>query len=349
MMKSYKFGDNGRKKWSKILLFACMFIGLMVIAAIIGVKTLYEQNLKPVDQNSDAEVAFVVDSGDTVALIAANLKSKDLIRSEHAFNQYVRSNQLGESFIAGTYSLKQSYDVETIVDYLITGKVDTALCTILPGQTIDQIKQHFQDKCGFSEVDVIAGFKLDNFKDHPALVDKPKNAGLDGYLYPDSYELVSGTKVATIIEQSLDEMAETLSPDIRQGITNQGLSVYEGINLAAIVENEVTGVDPSGKPNNDRPKVAQVFIKRLNEGIKLESNATDELSAEYDTYSIEGLPPAPITNVSLSSLKAVASPANTNYLYFVSGCDGITRFSETFEKHQAYINAHGVNDTASCN
>ena len=74
----------------------------------------------------------------------------------------------------------------------------------------------------------------------------------------------------------------------------------------------------------------------------LQSNATDQHPDEYDTYNIAGLPPGPISNVSRSSLQAVAAPAGTDYLYFVAGCDGTTRFSETIDQHEALKSQFGI-------
>lgn len=143
-------------------------------------------------------------------------------------------------------------------------------------------------------------------------------------MYPDSFQKLSDTPAETIIRQSLDEMDEHLSPDVQKGFAAQGLSVYQGIVLASIVEKEVPH-------DNDRPIVAQVFLKRLRENIKLESDAT---SPYFNTYNKAGLPPMPISNVTVSSLRAVAYPANTNYLFFVSGDDGATHFSYTKAEHE---------------
>src|SRR5690606_37142837 len=105
---------------------------------------------------------------------------------------------------------------------------------------------------------------------HPALEGKPLGASLEGYLYPESFQRTGATTVQSIISQSLDEMAEALTPDIRAGIAAQGLSIHEGIILASIVGKEVSGKNPA-----DRPQAAQVFLKRLKIGMRLQSNATD--------------------------------------------------------------------------
>lgn len=336
-MKSYKINKHKSRHWPKLLLFFGIAMFLLAFAGFFGIKNLYQRNLQAVDSSAQDDVIFVIESGKSAPEIADNLEKQELIRSARAFNQYIRSRELGESFIAGTYRLQQSMSVQTIVEYLTEGKVAVDLFTILPARNLEQIKAAFI-KEGYTEAEVTAAFNPSLYDGHPALVDKPTGASLEGFLYADSYQMLRGeTKPETIIEQSLDEMAEALTPEIRAGIAAQGLSVYQGIVLASIVEREV-----STKSAADRPQAAQVFLKRLRVGMPLQSNATDDYPAEYDTYSIPALPPGPISNVSASSLQAVANPSKTDYLYFVAGCDGITRYSNTVDQHENLKSQHGI-------
>ena len=131
------------------------------------------------------------------------------------------------------------------------------------------------------------------------------------------------------------------------------MTTHQAVILASIVEREVS------KPE-DRAQVAQVFLKRIKMGMKLQSDATASYGAvlngedinnmtssqilnynsAYNTYLNTGLPPGPISNVSEASLKAVANPAQTDWLYFVSGDDKVTYFSKTLEEHEALVQQH---------
>jgi len=346
-MKQYKFGMEGKPKWRRSLLFLATLLIVGAVAGFIGIRSLYMSNLQAVNPLATEDIVYVLQSGATTPQIAKGLREKTLIRSTAAFEQYVRTNEVGQDFKAGTYLLKQSQDVATIIGILTEGRVAANLFTILPGKRLDQIKATFIE-VGFTQSEVDFALDPNNYTNHPALVDKPVEATLEGYLYPDSYEFLLGTtKPQTIIGQSLDEMAEALTPETRAGIAAQGLSVYQGIILASIVEREVGAVDSNGVPNNNRPKAAQVFLKRLREGMRLESNTTDNFPDEYNTYSIMGLPPTPVSNITKNSLEAVIVPANTNYLFFVSGKDCVTRFSENNSQHESYIQQHGV--ATDCN
>jgi UPF0755 protein len=335
-VKAYRIGKGNGRRWPKIALFMSIAAILLIIGAAVGVRTVYMNNLQARDAAANTDIIFVVGNGDTVDKIADGMEDQAIIRSAWAFTQYVRTRELTESFKAGTYRLKANMDVPEIAEILTEGKVAMDLFTILPGKRVEQIKADFLED-GFDETEVDRALNPELYTGHPALVDKPAGASLDGYLYPDSYQKIATTTPQIIIGQSLDEMAEALTPDIRAGISAQGLSVYRGIIMASLVEKEVSGNNPA-----DRPQVAQVFLKRLELGMLLQSNATDALPDEYDTYSIEGLPPGPISNVTTSSLQAVATPAQSEYLYFVAGKDCVTRYSYTVEQHDQLKQQHGI-------
>jgi len=163
-------------------------------------------------------------------------------------------------------------------------------------------------------------------------------------------------------------MAEALSPEVTAGFAAQGLSVYEGVTIASIVEKEIPA-NPL-KVTEDRQKAAQVFLKRKAIGMKLGSDVTacygaimagamkpgdncDDFvfyDSSYNTRLHTGMPPGPISNVSKSSLQAVASPADTDYLFFVAGQDCVTRFSNTNAEHEALVDKYGLSTQgASCN
>jgi UPF0755 protein len=199
------------------------------------------------------------------------------------------------------------------------------LVTIIPGQRLDEIRTTLLNY-GFSEADVDEALNPATYAGHSALDDKPAGASLEGYTYPDSYQKTAATKPSQIIANALEEMEHYLSPGLRAAFAQQGLSTYEAIVLASVLEEEV--------PGPDRPQAAQVFLKRLREGMRLESDATKHYFNSYEKY---GLPPTPVSNATVISLEAVAHPADTDWLYFVSGDDGTTHFSRTLAEHEAAV------------
>jgi peptidoglycan lytic transglycosylase G len=347
---------RGRKQkdWRKITLITIVVLALVAIGSVLLIRRTYNQNLRPVS-TSQKSVVFTVPEGASVRQVAASLQQEGLIRASWAFEWYFRTNSLGDLLKAGTYSLRPDMSVKEIADIITEGTVTTNQITILPGRRIDQLKTSLINS-GFSVADVEAALKPSAYANHPALVDKPVKASLEGYIFPETFQKTATTKPQTIIKASLDELNKVLTPKLRADITRQGLTVHEGIILASIVEKE------TGK-EEDKPVIAQVFLRRLREGHRLQSDATagygavlngeiDSLTGDqilsydspYNTYANDGLPPGPISNFNKSSLEAVAKPANSNYLYFVAGEDCVTRFSHTLEEHNSLIQQHGVRE-----
>lgn len=360
MMKAYRFRVNKKRRWSKIFTVLGIVIALLGVGGLVGARYLYNQNLRAVSTSAEVqEVVYAVPKGATLDEIAKGLKDKQLIRAAWAFTRYVRSNELSDSLQAGTYKFQTSQDVASIVKDLVDGKVDVQLFTIFPTQRLDEIRKSLIDDGKFSAKDVDAALSPSRYADHPALVDKPTASSLEGYLYPDSYQRVAETKPETIVSAALDEMAEALTPEIRAGIARQGLSVHEGIIIASIVEQEIPA-EPLA-PKADRRQAAQVFLKRKSMNIELGSDMTAFYGAAvdgvadpresrnvfypspYNTRLNSGMPPGPIGNVTKDGLDCVAFPADTDFLYFVSGDGedfGNTYFSKTLAEHEALTAKH---------
>lgn len=325
----FTLGKSRRSRSRYIATVAVIVIVIMLVFSAIVVRKSYMTNLQPLSTTSKTHV-ITVQPGATTSEVADLLKTKSIIKSDWAFEWYVRNNQVRDEIKAGTYILDQNQSVSEIVEKLVKGQVATDLATILPGQDLEQIKASLI-KSGFSATDVDAALDPTQYSNHPALVDKPKDASLEGYLYPESFQKTADTSAKQIIKNSLDEMQLRLTPEVRQAISKRGLTLHQAITLGSIVEQEVSRPD-------DRATVAQVFDKRLREGMRLESDATNDYAKKdprYDTYQIGALPPGPIGNVSESSILAVAYPAQTDWLFFVSGDDGKTHFSKTLDEHQA--------------
>lgn len=333
-----------RRDWRAILTTIVIFGVVGLVGTVWWTRHYYTENLKPVSANQQT-ASVTIPPGYTLKQTADLLKNKRIIRNALVFEQYVRSVDASDKIKAGTYALSPSYSVQEIVSIITEGKVKTNLVTILPGQTLIEIKKSFLN-AGFDSQDIENAFSPEQYADHPALVDKPTTASLEGYLYPESFQKTANTKASTIVKSALDEMQKRLTPDLRAAIARQGLSIYDAIKLGSIVEKEVS-------QNGDRAQVAQVFLKRLREDRKLESDATARYGAQlagqassvfysspYNTYENAGLPPGPISNVSESALQAVAYPAKTDWLYFVSGDDGKTYFSRTLAEHEALTAQH---------
>lgn len=330
---------------AKLTIISVTVLVAVILAAAVMVRITYDRALQPVSDSQNI-VLVEIPSGSSVEEIADTLKDKGVIKESWAFEWYVRNSPLKEELKAGTYALRPSQDVPEIVEILAQGVVATDLVTIVPGARIDQVRAALINS-GFKPADVDAALDPAQYAGHPALVDKPVDANLEGYLYPESFQKTEGqTTPQEVVKASLDEMAKRLTPAWRQAVAAQGLSVHQAITLASIVEQEVSNA-------TDRPVVAQVFLKRLRDGMPLQSDVTVlygaikdgkkptlKYDSAYNTFTNNGLPVGPISNVSEGSLNAVANPAATQYVFFVAGDDGKTYFAVTGEEHQTNVDKY---------
>lgn len=334
------------KRWRTWILACITILAIVIGGGVVAIRHIYNDNLKPVNNAQDI-ILVEIASGATPHEIATLLEEKGVIKAAWAFEWYIRNQGVRDQLKAGTYALRSSLSTEEVVKVITGGDVATDTITILPAQRIDQLREYFINE-GFTPDVVAKALDPASYVGHPALVDKPVDATLEGYIYPETFQRTADTALQDIITASLDELNKTLTPSLRAAINKQGLTIHEGIILASVIENEVM-------TQEDREKAAQVFLRRLRENIALESDVTAKYgaildgqepsiiySSPYNSYENPGLPPGPISNVGKSSLKAVANPAATNFLFFVAGNDCKTRFSETIDQHEALQEQYGV-------
>lgn len=337
-MHNYSRYPKRRNIPRRILLILFTLI-LLVVAGVFAARHIYNNDLGPVSSSQTTQVV-TIKTGSSTKEIANVLATKHLIRSAWAFELYVHSKQLGDKLQAGTYAFSADQGTVSIIGTLTKGVVTTKLVTILPGRRIDQVRADLIND-GFSPAAVDKALGADQYSDVPALAYKPASASLEGLMFPDSFQRTADTNPSVIIRESLVEMGQHLTPDIQAAFAHEGLTTYQGLTLASILEKEVS------KPT-DRAQAAQVFLKRMQMGMMLGSdvtayygaliaghNPTTTYDSAYNTLIHTGLPPTPISSVSDSSLQAATHPATTNWLYFVSGDDGNTYFSTNLQDHQA--------------
>ena len=223
--------------------------------------------------------------------------------------------------------------------------------TIRPGETIFDIKKNLTE-VGYAATEVEEAFSADY--DFAFLKSRPEGATLEGYLFGETHEFYKSATVKEILEEYLKGMNNVITENnLEAKYAEQGLSLYEGITLASIVQKEASA--------SEHPTVAQVFLSRMAYGIPLGSDVTvsyalDVVDPDRQTYSdnqsalkvdscyntrlYAGLPCGPISNPGLSALLAVAEPSDTSYLYFLTGDDGVMYYSSTEAEHNQNAALH---------
>ena len=230
-------------------------------------------------------------------------------------------------------------------------KAEVFSFTILPGETIMDVKKKLLE-LGYSAEEIEAAFNAQY--DYSFLAGRPEGASLEGYLFGETHEFYKGETVENILREYLGLMGKVIEENnLEARYGERGLTLFEGITLASVVQKEAK--------TPDQPTVAQVFLSRIASGIPLGSDVTVSYAVDlvdpnreiynnnYDALRIEscyntryhtGFPCGPISNPGLSALLAVAEPTDTEYLYFLTGDDGLMYYSYTESEHNQTIHAH---------
>ncbi len=329
---------KNRKKLWLILVGVIIILAVIVIGAIYS---YYQAELQPASNDTTKHVRVTIKSGETPAVIATQLQSAGVIRSSWAFALYTKLSHTENTLKAGTYSLQPSLSTQGIVDHLANGKVDTFDVTFLPGDTIDSNRQKLID-LGYSAADVDAA--LHESYTGPLFATKPAGSDLEGYFYGETNEFDTSASVADILTRFFGQYDDFITQNnITASFQKQGLTLYQGITLASIVQMEASNAD-------DERQVARVFLNRMAAGMTLGSDVTAYYGAAkigaahsvsvdtpYNTRIHTGLPPGPIATPGNNALLAVANPADNNYLFFLSGDDGKMYYATTDAQHQQNI------------
>ncbi len=321
---------------------------LIFALIIISGRLYFEWQINyPISQNS-TEKNFVIEKGEGVKEIAANLEKSGLIKSAFYFETYVWREKIEKKLQAGEYLLKENMPISEIVEILIKGEIisNQKKITVIEGWKINDIGEYLQESKIISakEFETAAkNWRGENYQ-YYFLKNLPKKAGLEGFLFPDTYFVYEDASAEDIIDKMLKNFDKYLTKEMRQEIEKQNKSLFEIITMAGILEKEV-------RIDKDRKIAAGIFYKRIEDGIPLESCATvayilgedkrqysfedTRIESLYNTYLNKGLPPGPICNSGESAIKAAIWPEKSEYNFFLSKEDGETVFSETLEEHNS--------------
>lgn len=318
---------------------AWISLGLLLFAVVCSFGW-YKLSLRPANAGDHTAVRVTFNGGQSVADIAHELQNRGVIRSRFAFMVYLVLHAEAGKIQTGSYELLPSYAADQVADILTNGKIVTNRLTVPEGSTVKQIKALAQAK-GIKTADFDAA--LGASFSQSFLSSRPSGVSLEGYLFPDTYQISPTTKAADLVRLMLDNFDRRVGGDLRKKFSDRGLTLHQGLTVASIVEKEVP------KPS-DQALVAQVFYNRLKANMPLESDVTVQYAADlqgtafsldldspYNTYRHPGLPPGPICNPGLDSINAAANPSPTDALYFLTDKNGQLHLAKTFAEHQQNV------------
>ncbi|MFZ5351117.1 MAG: endolytic transglycosylase MltG [Bacillota bacterium] len=322
--------------------FFTLLLFLFLIAAAAG-YFYYSNNLQPATSGS-REIEIDIPKGTGVKGIAAILESKGVIKDDMSFWIYCRLNNKDSKFQAGRYVLDSSLSVDEIINKLTSGqaKIETVKFTIPEGYELRLIADKLSEQ-GLVDRAVFEEALKEDIYDYDFLSEiGDRENKLEGYLFPDTYEVYKNVKSEDIINKMLSRFNQIYTEEFRSRARELNMTTDQVITLASIIEREA-------KVEEERKLVSAVFHNRLKINMMLQSCATVqyllkerkdvltykdlEIDSPYNTYKYAGLPPGPIASPGLKSIEAALYPADVDYLYFVAKEDGSHIFSKTYQEH----------------
>lgn len=326
----------------KILRTAVLFtlVALPVLAGLFFYNIYYSRST-----SGTYPTEVRVEPGDSFAIVTRKLRQQQVISNGLFFSLWARFNGSEKKIQQGLYRFESSVAPWEVLDRLVTGKGIFHSVTIPEGLTIKEIAD-LLDKMQIADREKFLAAATD-----PSLLGALGLAdrGIEGYLFPSTYHFTPATPERDIINMMAEQFRKSSQPLLANARSAAQFTTHELLTLASIVEKE-TGVEA------ERGLVAAVFYNRLRRQMPLQSDPTviyglknfngnltkKDLRDDnpYNTYRISALPPGPICNPGLSSIKAVLNPADVPYLYFVSKNDGSHIFSETIEEHNQAVKTY---------
>jgi UPF0755 protein len=310
---------------------------------------IYSQDLKTPADPAGAPVEFQVELGEPAGQVIARLAEAGLVKNPEAFRAYLQYSGLDTSVQAGDYTLSPAMTPVQIAHTLQDATPGEVRFGVLAGWRLEEIAAALPTS-GLS-IDPQAFLEAARMRPqgYSFSADLPQQITMEGFLFPDVYKIKRYASADDLIASMLSNFDQKVTPELRQGFARQGLTLYEAVTLASIVQREA--VVPG-----EMDTIASVFLNRLAAGMKLDSDPTvqyalgyearkntwwtnpltsTDVDSPYNTYLYPGLPPGPIDNPGLEALEAVAYPQSTPYYYFRAACDGSGRhnFARTYQEH----------------
>jgi len=319
------------------------FLGLLSIGFLIMlVITILLSPVAP--ESVSRDVPVVIPSQATAGEAAQILKKNELVRNPLAFRLYARWKGMDGKIKAGEYLINNNLSTPEILQALVDGRLATQDITVPEGLTTAQVADLLVAKGIVNRENFYSAVANHDFA-YEFIEGLPEGERrLEGYLFPDTYQIVKGSSEISIINMMLKRFEMEINElDYTKLSVEAGITLHEAVTIASMVEREA-------RIDEERPVIAGVIYNRMNRGMLLQIDATIqyalgtnkaqiyykdlEIDSTYNTYLNQGLPPGPIAMPGRSSLIAAVSPARTEYLYYVAKEDGTHAFATNFDEHE---------------
>lgn len=309
-------------------------VGVLVAAAAIAIAIACASP-------TSAPKRVLIPPGTTFRAAADSLASAGVIGTPRLFGLYAKITGQDRAIKPGTYLLPAASSWGSTLEAMTHGRGLIHTITIPEGWEVWEIEPALSRSLGVSPDSVAAAVRDSALL---AQVGAPPGAPtLEGFLFPDTYTFPDGTTAHAAVAEMVREFVHAWRPEWNARVDSLGLTRYQVVTLASIVEKEA-------RVNDERPIIAAVYLNRLRRHMPLQADPTVQyalghhvervlyknldVDSPYNTYRHPGLPPGPIASPGAASLAAAVAPADVSYLYFVARPDGHHEFTDTFSAHK---------------
>lgn len=314
-----------------------------------------QEDLETAYSSDDTLRRFEVVSGDTPAQVGNRLVTEQIIRDAELFVNYMRVENLDTQLRDGTFFLRQTQTIPDIARTLTDVSQTAIIFSIPEGSRIEEVIERVADNTRFQfspeefAAYVEAGAVIpEGFATQMGI---PAGSSLEGFLFPDVYELPPDISAAGLRDTLLENFRNSVGTQLITDAMADSLTMRDIVIIASIAEREAVH-------NDEHPLITSVYRNRLDIGMKLDADPTVQYALNgargrwwprittadyrgvdsiYNTYLNTGLPPGPIASPGLSAIRAAVYPAETSYIYFRARCDGSNyhNFATTYDEHLA--------------
>ncbi len=329
----------------RFLLWSLAVIAVACLALAVAVGSLHRQANEAFRGFDEAERFVEIPSGAGSRAIGEQLVAAGVVRDDLTFRVALFLTGEARALKAGEYRFSEPLSAVAVVHRLARGDVYTRALTFREGLTAAEMARHYEER-GFGTAE-----RFLTAARNTALIEDldPDARDLEGYLFPNTYPLSRTATADDLVRRMVALFRNAMDEELRSEAARQGFSVREVVALASLIEKE-TGLE------EERPLVAAVYRNRLRIGMGMQADPTViyalmlagrwdgnitradlQFDSPYNTYRYRGLPPGPIANPGLASLRSALAPADVDYLYFVSRNDGSHVFSRTLAEHNRAV------------
>ncbi len=344
--------DRKKEKKSPIIKIL-MILTTLALICVAGFNFYMVRGGEALSPNDTTPVIVTIPEGSGTGKIAGILLENHLISNETVFKLQSRFKGNDGKYKVGSYVLSPSMTMDEMMNIIIEGKQQTKRFTIPEGYDIKRTAQKLSSE-GFVDQDkFLEEIEYGTF-DYGFLKDAPQGPNrLEGYLYPETYDVYESATEADIINRMLQQFDKLFTQEYYDRANELGMTINQVLTIASLIERET-------RVKDEKAIVSSVIKNRIDLGMPLQIDATIqyalgeqkerllyadlEIDSPYNTYKIKGLPPGPICSPGIDSIYAALHPAETDYLYYVlnpslNGTHSFTNnYNQFLKDKQNYIN-----------